>query len=528
MNERDGYFWKTTKVRAKSFKKNISDIQIAYQKHPTLFNNCLPELMELINGILFNERKSEVKLSSPWLENKSKQIITLESQIRQDVSDMFKQLQMKWRDEYPFVFNKVSHIIAEIDLVFSSYNVNQLNSYRRPKIQFDSENSSVNASKLRHPITERICNDVLFVSNPVHIGGDENEIHSAVITGLNGVGKSIYIKSVALSILMAQSGFYVAADEYNLNLYHKLYTRIGNNDNLIKGQSTFYREMLELDTILRNADSKTLVIADELCSGSEQASAQAILASTIETLNNRKTSCLITTHFQDCLKLEELIQLKGFQIYHFSITNQEGNIIYNRKLELGLGPELYGVEVSTHIIDNKTFNNMCYAYRNKLLGKEKEDTVKSSNYNSRLMVEKCQICGKHSTYKGELHTHHINEQHLSDSNGVIGDIQKNTKGNLVVLCQQHHQDVHAGKISIYGWKHCLKKGLYLDYKSHENPLESAMISTKRRKYNSEQIKIIFALKHNCTKTKAKQILQENHGFKSISLNVIRRVWDETY
>ena len=247
------------------------------------------------------------------------------------IKETFRKCQSDWYIKYAPTLVFASDFLAEIDLSLGNFDVSNRFHYVKPEIISSPSSteeplldgsgmiSGIVASNVRHPISERIRSDTVFVANPINIGGIsqnyENHIFGAVITGLNGVGKSIYIKSVALAVLMAQSGLFVAAKELKISLYNKLFTRIGNNDNLFRGQSTFYREMLELDTILRNADQNTLVIADELCSGSEQMSAQAILASTIECLSLRNTSNLITTHFHGCLNLPEIGSLNMVKFY---------------------------------------------------------------------------------------------------------------------------------------------------------------------------------------------------------------------
>ena len=105
-------------------------------------------------------------------------------------------------------------------------------------------------------------------------------------------------------------------------------------DNLYKGQSTFYSEMLELDYIIRTAGPKTLVIADELCSGSEQASAQAILAGTILKLSELGASFFLTTHMHKALELPEVMELSNLLLQHFKVEydNKTGEIIYDRNI----------------------------------------------------------------------------------------------------------------------------------------------------------------------------------------------------
>ena len=354
-----------------------------------------------------------------------------------------------------------------------------------------------------------------------------------IIYGKHGVGKTFlseYILKdfITIKIDIESCKKIPSLEDYlKLSLYNQLFTRIGNNDNLFRGQSTFYREMLELDTILRNSDKNTLVIADELCSGSEQMSAQAILATTIESLSKRFTSNLITTHFHGCLSLSEITELDMVKFYHFKVEYEDGTLIYNRNLEDGVGPKLYGIEVSRHILGEGNFIDRCLEIRNKLqgMGDTIKDDVKKSKYNSELKVTKCEVCGKVAEYDGELHTHHISEQADADDYGNIDHISKNSKGNLVVLCKKHHEMVHHGGLSITGWKQSVTRGLYLDHVFTKN----IKPTSHKKKYSEMDIKNVLSLNDKRLKPKAaKQWLETNGGFKCISEITIRKIWKGTY
>ena len=574
--DRDGYSFKMTKSRNKMLKNNIKGYKWK--------TSVIEKYHNAIDTLRYNEKKSDTTVICTWLENKSKDIVYGLDKLRNLTSSIFKKQQEEWYLTYSDTLTFVSEMIAEIDFCLSNYNISNKYHYCRPEI-VENEISGLKADNLRHAITERVRNDILFVPNPVELGSlSDNGTFGSIITGLNGVGKSIYIKSIAISIIMAQSGFYVPAENFKLSLYNKVFTRIGNIDNLFRGQSTFYREMLELDNIIRNSDKNSLVIADELCSGSEQTSAQAILTTTIIELCTRNTSNLITTHFHDCLDLQEIKDLQSAEFYHFKISYKNNDIIYDRNLLKGKGPKLYGVEVATNIISNKQFIDTCFNFRKKIL-KLEEGNNHSSKYNAKIQVEKCEICQKVEDYPGELHVHHINEQEYADKYDNIEHVKKNSKGNLVVLCQKHHEMTHHGGLTIGGWKQSIEKGTYLDYNfninidkdvvkynnetiiSHTNDIinsnireNSSNISmdnnesidkkcsvkdpvsdikdddivnddtlSNRKKYNSETIALVRSLyeKHKKVK-KVKQVLETEYNFKPISQQTINKMWNNKY
>lgn len=447
--------FKITKTRYELLKK-LKDRPIFTDSSKIL------QWVEFMEKMEITKKKSEVVINHPILKKCSNELIYLYSKLKKTIFAEFIKVQQYLYQEYGETLLKISYLISELDVTLSNYIASETYHYTRP-VLIENEISGIKAENLRHPLTERVKADTLFIANPLNIGSlDTDNTYTGIITGLNGVGKSIYIKSVVMSVIMAQVGMFVPADNYQLTVYHKIFTRIGNNDNLFKGQSTFYCEMLDLSHILKNADKKTLVIADELCSGSEQYSAQAILTSTIEFLTKQHTSSFFTTHFHNCLYLPEITNLSHKKFYHFLVTYAEDNgIIYERKLMDGLGPKLYGIEVFRHILKNNEFIDKCFSYRNKIINNQSE--IKFSKYNNKVVVEKCCICQKSASYLGELHTHHIKEQQDADINGYIDYTHKNMTGNLVILCETHHKMVHDNKIKINGWKIDTNKGKFLDY-----------------------------------------------------------------
>jgi 5-methylcytosine-specific restriction endonuclease McrA len=140
---------------------------------------------------------------------------------------------------------------------------------------------------------------------------------------------------------------------------------------------------------------------------------------------------------------------------HFYIDLQfsEGKIVFGRKIFEGIGEKLYGIEVAEYIIDNEVFQRLATKTRRQLLDKSHgcgggESVPKSSSYNSATYVDECAICG---AKVGQLDVHHIHSQKYADCNDTIEYFNKNHGGNLVVLCVDHHNQVHKGDITVHGW-----------------------------------------------------------------------------
>jgi DNA mismatch repair protein MutS len=319
----------------------------------------------------------------------------------------------------------------------------KLNGYCRPRLLKDVNSSSVHAVHLRHPIIEYIHTDQKFVSNTVSM---TDAILGYIVYGLNSAGKSTLLRAVGLSIFLAQIGMYVPCSEFVLAPFHRLLTKISNMDDLYKKQSTFMFEMSELKHILHHADPNTMVLCDELTSGTETLSATGIMASTLMTLIEKGCRYMMTTHLHTLSEIPEIIKNPHIHICHFMVRTKDRTIEYDRALQPGMGESIYGVEIVDALGFDNSFTTRAFEFRNRLL-KEKtifEASKRKSAYNAKLIMDKCNRCG--STH--QLHTHHIIPQKESDAYGMVKmeggyRIHKNKLFNLQILCQKCHQLEHS-------------------------------------------------------------------------------------
>jgi DNA mismatch repair protein MutS len=346
---------------------------------------------------------------------------------------------------YGSLFDDVILYIRETDVVCTNaYNAVK-HCYCKPKI-IESDSSNIECSELRHPIVENVQQELQYISNDLTLSNARNGF---LLFGINASGKSCFMKSIGLSIIMAQSGMYVPATTFTYCPFRSLYTRILNVDNIYKGQSTFVYEISELRNIMQNANERSLVIGDELCSGTESISAVSIVASSILSLYNRKAKFILATHLHELCKIDEIIENKNIQIKHLGITydTDSNSIIYNRKLKDGHGETLYGLEVCKSLNMADDFMKKANDIRNKLLKKNtKLLNSKSSVYNKKVIKDNCKICNDNS-----IDIHHINEQCLADGNGNIGNFHKNKAFNLIPVCKKCHNNIHSKDIIVKGF-----------------------------------------------------------------------------
>jgi hypothetical protein len=161
--------------------------------------------------------------------------------------------------------------------------------YSIPVLQ-KSENSWFKCEKIRHPIVERLSDN--YVPFDMELG--LTEYTGITLFGLNSAGKSTLQKSVGLNIILAQMGYPVACVKLEYSPYHSLFTRISGNDNLFKGLSSFSVEMLEIRNILKRTNNRSLIIADEVCRGTEYESGLIIVLTMIKLLSEKKANFINT------------------------------------------------------------------------------------------------------------------------------------------------------------------------------------------------------------------------------------------
>jgi DNA mismatch repair protein MutS len=398
-NEVDAIYYETTKKRAEKLPSN--KYKLKFQKSTCKIIPTFSE--EYYFKLLGYENQLESIIQNKLIE----------------VCDMIS------------ITNELLELVCDIDI--SYMNVILLDEkYCIPVLHNDKQ--YMKGVECRHPIVERFENEK-FIPNDIDLSKEQNML----LFSVNGIGKSIYLKMIGLFVILSQSGMVVPADSFEIGLYHSLFTRIGDTDDLYRHLSSFAIEMNETKGILNRADENSIILADELCHGTEMFSAISIVSSVIYHLLEKNSQFVFTTHFSQVLDL--IKEYKHIDIYHMTLDFDEDNkLVYTRKLKKGVGPKMYGLEVCKHMGFSIEFLKTANQYRNVLL--EEHDLIvntKKSKYNSKVYIHNCSICGKESNH---LHTHHIEEQHTADESGYIQHFHKNKKFNLQILCEECHKKQH--------------------------------------------------------------------------------------
>jgi len=230
--------------------------------------------------------------------------------------------------------------IAVLDVLCALAETARLFRYCRPELN-DSLRLVIKDG--RHPVLDQNLVDEKFVPNDTELDGEN--IRMAIVTGPNMAGKSTYIRQVALIVLMAQIGSFVPAESAEVGLVDRIFTRVGANDDLARGQSTFMVEMNETANIINNATDRSLVILDEIGRGTSTFDGLSIAWSVAEFLYDKiKARTLFATHYHELTKLAE--DRKGVCNLNVAVREWNEQIIFLRKIIPGGADKSYGIQVA--------------------------------------------------------------------------------------------------------------------------------------------------------------------------------------
>jgi len=237
---------------------------------------------------------------------------------------------------------QTARAIAGIDVFCSLSVVATRRNYVKPSI---NDKGVIQIKNGRHPVVEQMMRDDMFVANDTFLDNGKNRL--SVITGPNMAGKSTYMRQVALIVLMAQLGSFVPAQEADIGICDRVFTRVGASDDLASGQSTFMVEMTEVANILRNATRNSLLVLDEIGRGTSTFDGLSIAWAVIEHISNSKllgAKTLFATHYHELTELEGTIA--GVKNYCIAVKEQGDDIVFLRKIVRGGADKSYGIQVA--------------------------------------------------------------------------------------------------------------------------------------------------------------------------------------
>jgi len=518
VNDKHGYHLYCTKKRSTILNKRFKNIpnhilNIRDSKEKILFE--IP-----VEGFTYKTKDSNNVFIECSEINELTDILAGSVRKMKDLNEKYwsqsmNQLYSTYKDD----LQKIHLFIADIDVSSTIAKISIQNKYCKPVI-IDNSKSCLVAKDIRHPIVERIAVDTEYVTNDVILGKDEKD--GILLFGTNACGKSTLMKAIGLNVIMAQAGFYVPCSSFEFKPYTKIFTRILNNDNIFRSQSSFAVEMMELRSIFQLSNENSLILGDELCSGTETISAISIVSKSLDIFSKNKSSYIITSHLHQLNDIPLVRNISTLHLYHLKINYDDGLLTYDRKLIPGSGPAIYGLRVCEAMGLSEDFVSGANHILHELLNESSSIiNTKKSQYNNDVFMDECKVC------KGlPEETHHIKEQRTADKNGMIDHHHKNKKHNVVPLCKSCHNKVTYGGLIIHGWKQT-SKGPQLYYEFVEKKTTS-----KSKKFTDEQISIILSYKDlvesgDINKTTCMNMIDSEHRFRPTS-KIITEIFQGIY
>ena len=309
-----GYYIEVTRA-------NLSQVPEDYIRKQTLTNGERFYTVELkeYESLILNARDRIVELES-----------SIFNQVCQQVGGAYNKLL------------SLAVVLAEIDVFSALAEVAVRYNYTRPVL--NNENI-IMIKGGRHPVVEQSLPPGSFVSNDTYLCNDDTQL--IVITGPNMSGKSTYLKQVAIIVLLAQIGSFVPAESSTIGLVDRIFTRIGAQEDLAAGQSTFMVEMVETANILNNSSPRSLIILDEIGRGTSTYDGISIARAVAEYIHNNPrlgAKTLFATHYHELVELaDSLPRVKNFNV---AVLEKDKEVIFLRKIVPGGADRSYGIHVA--------------------------------------------------------------------------------------------------------------------------------------------------------------------------------------
>ncbi|MDP6072510.1 MAG: DNA mismatch repair protein MutS [SAR202 cluster bacterium] len=278
---------------------------------------------------------------TPEMKEYESQILSAQERVSELERSVFRTVCQQVADQAVAILS-TAQMLARTDVFCSLAEVASRQGYVRPVL---NEGDAIDLKQGRHPVVERMLDPGGFVPNDARLSNSDAQL--ALITGPNMAGKSTYIRQVAVAVLMAQIGSFVPAESATIGLVDRIFSRVGLQDDLAVGQSTFMVEMVETAAILNHATHRSLIILDEIGRGTSTYDGLAIAKAVAEYIHNHpRLGCktLFATHYHELTQLSEVLpRVKNFNV---AVSEDGGNIVFLRRIVPGGADKSYGVHVA--------------------------------------------------------------------------------------------------------------------------------------------------------------------------------------
>ena len=338
---RDGKTWITQLQEREIASTGIKSLKVR-------FNSVFGYFIEITKSNLasapphYTRKQTTVggeRFITPELKEMEAKILGADERARHLEYQLFQTLREETLGELAPI-QQTANAIATLDAICSLAETARLFHYCRPELDTSLR---LRLKDARHPVLDQNLAEEKFVPNDTDLDGET--LRLAIITGPNMAGKSTYIRQVALIVLLAQIGSFVPAASAQIGLVDRIFTRVGANDDLSRGQSTFMVEMNETANIVNNATERSLVILDEIGRGTSTFDGLSIAWSVAEFLHDKiRARTLFATHYHELTKLAE--ERSGVCNFNVAVREWNEQIIFLRKIVPGGADKSYGIQVA--------------------------------------------------------------------------------------------------------------------------------------------------------------------------------------
>lgn len=445
LTEKSGKSLQITKKRGLILKEAI--VKFVENNSTILENNneTFWKDLKLKKGAGSNE-----EIDIPFINKINHEMIYQKEQINKQILVVYYEILENLEKKYYSFLDNIAKYLSKVDVLMNKAYIAYTYNYCCPVIDTTQERSFVEAKDLRHVLIEHIQTNEIYVPNDVSLGNDK--ISGILLYGTNAVGKTSLIRALGISVVMAQAGLYVPCSSFVYKPYYSIFSRILGNDNLFKGLSTFAVEMSELRVILKMADEGSLILGDELCSGTETESALSIFVAGLIKLHEKQSSHIFATHFHEIVHYNEIESLDKLALKHMSVHYDRVSdaLVYDRKLKDGPGDKMYGLEVCKSLHLDEEFMDLAYNIRSKYFPETQSPLEQSeTKYNAKkVKTTLCELCNKNIGKE----IHHLQHQQEANEKGFIqnekGTFHKNHVANLMNVCESCHDEIHNKNLSL--------------------------------------------------------------------------------
>ncbi len=340
----NGQRWIAELEQRERRRTGINNLKVGYSKGPGYYIEVTNTNVSRVPQDYIRKQTltNSERYITPDLKEYETLILNAQERIGKLESELFAQLRADIAISAAEQVLHTAHAIAEIDVYLSLAQVAAQYNYCRPQL---NEGDTIHIVAGRHAVVEQSQADTPFIPNDTNLSNSDAQI--IIITGPNMAGKSTYLRQVALITLLAQIGSYVPAEAATIGLTDRIFTRIGAQDDLATGQSTFMVEMVETANILHHATPRSLVILDEIGRGTSTYDGLAIARAVVEYLHNNKrcgARTLFATHYHELVEVAQM--LPRIRCMNVAVTEEGGKVVFLRKIVPGGADKSYGVHVA--------------------------------------------------------------------------------------------------------------------------------------------------------------------------------------